>query len=272
MLLNGSPGVYQETAFDKHQYIWNIIAHNLKVNVSSADDMHKKLKKIFPDYDDEMWKFMHDYDLNANFCTKDHGFRLLEYAKTIRKNENDAMVSIASLLKACKLCRWMLGKFHTLCENGKPEAYNAGVLKFAATELEFCIKGLESSDKEIYKCDDLKFRYKEEVCEFDKVILASLRCICFGLSVWQHVIYEKPTGETITEAVKLTNLEFKEFYNVNLTVEQLTHLCTPENGWPKIYTVCKILGKNLARVFNDRASRAEEIRELRLDLIKVLGD
>lgn len=279
MVVYGVPRLYQNTAFDKHQFIWHVFSedHEEKLKFGSFHTMVEHVKSIFPDYVDEMWRYMHDYVLNARFGPEDYGFKLLEYAKAIMKKKNDTNICIASLLKACKMCCWMLGKFHTFCEmgevvSGSAAAYYAEELKFAATELEYCIKGLESSNRRSYDCANLKSRIKKkEMCDFDKVILASVRCICFGLNVYLQVIKKSPTGETITEAIKSTNQDLKEFYNSDLTVEQLTHLRTPDK-WPAIDYVCRIVGRNFILSPTAFTSHAKELRDVIIDLINMLGN
>ncbi|KAK1354423.1 hypothetical protein POM88_047679 [Heracleum sosnowskyi] len=277
MVVYGVPRLYQNTAFDKHQFIWHVFSedHDEQVKFESFFTMVEHVKNIFPEYVDEMWKYMHDYGLNAHFGPKDYGFKLLEYAKAIMKKENDTNICIDSLLKACKMCCWMLGKFHTFCEMGEivsAAAYYVEELKFAATELEYCIKGLESSNRENYDCANLKSRIKKkEMCDFDKVILASVRCICFGLNVHLQVIKKSPTGETITEAIKSTNEDLKEFYNSDLTIEQLMHLHTPDK-WPTIDYVCRIVGRNFILSSKDFTSLAEELRGVIVHLINMLGN
>ncbi|KAK1363478.1 hypothetical protein POM88_039039 [Heracleum sosnowskyi] len=145
MDVNSVPRLYQNTAFDKHQFIRHVFLedHDEKVKFGCFFTMVEHVKNIFPDYVDEMWNYMHDYGLNAHFGPEDYGFRLLEYAKSIMKKKNNTNICIASLLKACKMCCWMLGKFHTFCEMGEKvsgAAYYIEELKFAAMELEYCIK------------------------------------------------------------------------------------------------------------------------------------
>ncbi|KAL8094411.1 hypothetical protein AgCh_036080 [Apium graveolens] len=244
------PRLYQNTAYDKHQFIWHIFSedHDEKfksqcytarfVKLKKVDGlpilvakmiaeakfgcfytMVEHVKNIFPDYVDEMWKYMHDFGLNAHFSPEDYGFSLLEHAKSIIEKKNDTNIYIASLLKACKMCCLMLAYvfisfnvylkenfilFVKWAKKVLVEAYYAEELNFAATEFEYCIK------------------------------------VCFGLNIHLQVINRSSTGETIAEAVKSTNEDLEKFCNSDLTTEQLTHLRTPDK-WPEIDHVCRIV-------------------------------
>lgn len=76
---------------------------------------------------------------------------------------------------------------------------------------------------------------------------------------------------TITEAIKSTNQDLKEFYNSDLTIEQLTHLRTPDK-WPAIDYVCRIVGRNFILSSMAFTSHAKELREVIIDLINMLGN
>ncbi|XP_074350818.1 uncharacterized protein LOC141690101 isoform X1 [Apium graveolens] len=130
------PRLYQNTAYDKHQFIWHIFSedHDEKAKFGCFYTMVEHVKNIFPDYVDEMWKYMHDFGLNAHFSPEDYGFSLLEHAKSIIEKKNDTNIYIASLLKACKMCCLMLGKFHPFCEMGEKSSCRSLLCR----RIEFC--------------------------------------------------------------------------------------------------------------------------------------